>query len=101
MKKNLQSENFNNFVGTPLESRDYIYKIFVFKFTLRYLQTDIVPTVYTGGKFVPGVVTNLPLVPLIPVVHLDMRISPRIFEKFETVLTVYSGAGGKLIHEKN
>jgi hypothetical protein len=33
---------------------------------------------------------------LIPVVHLDLRISPRIFEQME-----YSGAGGKLIHEKN
>jgi hypothetical protein len=37
---------------------------------------------------------------LIPVVHLDLRISPRIFEKFETVLMGYSGAGGKLIHGK-
>jgi hypothetical protein len=38
---------------------------------------------------------------LISVVHLDLRISPRIFKKFETVLMGYSGAGGKLIHEKN
>ncbi len=31
----------------------------------------------------------------------DLRISPRIFKKkFETVLMEYSGAGGKLIHEK-
>ncbi len=37
---------------------------------------------------------------LTPVVHLDLRISPRIFEKFETVLMGYSGAWGKLIHEK-
>jgi hypothetical protein len=29
----------------------------------------------TGGKFAAGVVS------LIPVVHLDLRISPRIFEK--------------------
>jgi hypothetical protein len=35
-----------------------------------------------------------------PVVHLELRISPRIIEKFETVLMVYSGAWGKLIHEK-
>jgi hypothetical protein len=28
-------------------------------------------------------VANLPLVSLIPVVHLDLRISPRIFKKFE------------------
>jgi hypothetical protein len=39
----------------------------------------------------------LPPVSVIPVVHLDLRISPRIFE---TVLMGYSGAGGKLIHEK-
>jgi hypothetical protein len=43
-------------------------------------------------------VANLPPVSLILVVHLDLWISPRIFE---TVLMGYSGAGGKLIHEKN
>ncbi len=39
----------------------------------------------TGGKFAAGVVDtggNLPPVSLTPVVHLDLRISPRIFEKF-------------------
>jgi hypothetical protein len=39
--------------------------------------------VYTGGKFAAGVVDtggNLPPVSLTPVVHLDLRISPRIFE---------------------
>jgi hypothetical protein len=69
----------------------------------------------TGGKFAAGVVdtggklppvslipaANLPPVSLIPVVHLYLRISPRIFEKFETVLMGYSGAWGRLIHEKN
>jgi hypothetical protein len=35
-------------------------------------------------------------VSLIPVVHLDLQISP-----LETVLMGYSGAGGKLVHEKN
>ncbi len=34
------------------------------------------------------------------VVHLELRICSRIFEKFETALMVYSGAWGKLIHEK-
>jgi hypothetical protein len=35
-------------------------------------------------------------------VHLDLRISPQIFEKkFETALMGYSGAWRKLIHEKN
>jgi hypothetical protein len=36
-----------------------------------------------------------------PVVNIELRISTRIFEKFETALMVYSGAWGKLIHEKN
>jgi hypothetical protein len=39
----------------------------------------------TGGKIFTPVslipVANLPPVPLIPVVHLDLRISTRIFEK--------------------
>jgi hypothetical protein len=44
----------------------------------------------TGGKFATGVVdtggnlppvANLPPVSLTPVVHLDLRISPRIVEK--------------------
>jgi hypothetical protein len=46
----------------------------------------------TGGKFAAGVVytagnwppvANLPPVSLTPVVHLDLRISPRIFEKIQ------------------
>ncbi len=37
----------------------------------------------TGGNFATGViVANLPPVSLTLVVHLDWRISPRIFEKF-------------------
>jgi hypothetical protein len=42
----------------------------------------------TGGKFATGINNssetsgqNLPPVSLIPVVHLELRISPRIFEK--------------------
>jgi hypothetical protein len=38
----------------------------------------------TGGKFAAGVIDtggNLPPVSLTPVVHLDLRIFPRIFEK--------------------
>jgi hypothetical protein len=102
-EKNLNQKNFNNFVGTPLDSRD---NIFAFKFTLRYLQPDINPTVCTGvndtgGKFAAGVVdiggnlppvlftpaanlpplsltpvANLPPVSLIPVVNLELRLSP-------------------------
>jgi hypothetical protein len=38
---------------------------------------------------------------LIPVVHLDLRISRGIFEEnSKTVLMEYSGAGRELIHEK-
>jgi hypothetical protein len=44
---------------------------------------------------------HLPPVSTTPVAILELRISPRIFEKFETVLMGYSGAGGKQIHEKN
>ncbi len=45
---------------------------------------------------------HLPPVSLTPVANLDLWMSPRIFEKkFETTLMVYSGAWGKLIHEKN
>jgi hypothetical protein len=38
----------------------------------------------TGGNLAASVLTpvaNLPLVSLIPVVHLDLRMSPQIFEK--------------------
>jgi hypothetical protein len=38
----------------------------------------------TGGKFAAGVVDtggNLPPASLTPMVHLDLRLSPRIFEK--------------------
>ncbi len=44
---------------------------------------------------------HLPPVSLTPVANLELRISPIIFEKFETTLMVYSGAWGKLIREKN
>ncbi len=40
----------------------------------------------SAANLSPGsltLVANLPLVSLIPVVHLDLRISPRIFKKFE------------------
>jgi hypothetical protein len=51
----------------------------------------------TGGKFAAGIVDTsgyiLPPVSFIPLVHLDLQISPRIFEKFEMVLMEYSGAG--------
>jgi hypothetical protein len=36
-----------------------------------------------------------------PVVHLEPRITPRIFEKFERAVMVYSGAWGNLFMKKN
>ncbi len=71
MKKIFNQKNFNNFVGTPLDSRlTHIY-IFAFKFTLRYPQSDITPfvchrccwyrrqfatsVVDIGGKFATGI----------------------------------------------
>jgi hypothetical protein len=43
---------------------------------------------------------HLPRVSKTLVVHLELRISPRIFKKFETALMIYSRAWGKLVHEK-
>ncbi len=43
---------------------------------------------------------HLPPVSATPVVNLELRISPRLLNKFEMVLMGYSGAGGKLIHKK-
>jgi hypothetical protein len=43
---------------------------------------------------------HLPPVSTTPVVNLELRISPRIFKKFETVLMGYSGAGGNLLMKK-
>jgi hypothetical protein len=43
--------------------------------------TGINNTSITGGKIFVDIVANLPPVSLIPVVHLDLQISPRIFEK--------------------
>ncbi len=68
-KKNLHSEKF---FLTPLGSRfnKHINNFFYFKFISRCHHSDIVPTNY------------LPLEWLIPVVHLGLRISPRIFKKY-------------------
>ncbi len=43
---------------------------------------------------------HLPPVSPTPVVHLELQISKRINEKFETALKVYSGAWGSLFHKK-
>ena len=43
---------------------------------------------------------HLPTVSFTPVADLELQISPRIYEKIEMTLMVYSGAWGKLIHKK-
>ncbi len=48
----------------------------------------------TGGKFASGVVET-------GGAPWFANISENLKKKFETVLLGYSGAGGKLIHEKN
>jgi hypothetical protein len=60
--------------------------IFAFKFTLRSPQPDIVP--------IPGVVDTGAWC------TLTWEYLSEFLKKFETVLMGYSGAGGKLIHEK-
>ena len=45
--------------------------------------------------------SHLPPVSTTSVVNLQLRISPQNLKKFETVLMGHSGAGGKLIDEKN
>jgi hypothetical protein len=57
------------------------------------------PLFATGVNNTP--VANLPPVSVTPVVHLDLRLSPRISKKFEMILELLSGAWGKVIHEKN
>jgi hypothetical protein len=60
--------------------------------------------VITDCNFAAGVVDTgaiLPPVSLIPVVHLDLRISPQISKKFEMAQELFSGAWGKRIHGKN
>ncbi len=74
-------------------------------FATRFINTDgkyVAGVVDTDGKFASGVIDtgiNFLLVSLIRVVHLDLRY--KFLKKLETVLMEYSGAGGKLIHEKN
>jgi hypothetical protein len=43
---------------------------------------------------------SLPTVSMILVVHNDWRTSPKIFNKFEMTLMLFSGAWVKMIHKK-
>jgi hypothetical protein len=120
MEKIFNQKNFNYFVWTPLGSRVNIYinfrLQFHFKDSAAWFCFHILPPVsltpcrryhwYRYRIVIPvyciislTTVANLPPVSLTPVVLLDLR---REFStKFDTVLMGYSGAGGKLAHEKN
>ncbi len=52
-------------------------------------------------KFADILAAGAPLVSLIPVMHLDLRISPRIFGKIRNDPTVTFRGLGKVIHEIN
>ncbi len=55
-----------------------------------------------GSKKIRSPGANLPSVSLIPVVHLDLRISPRIFENIRNdPIVLFSGAWGKVIMKKS
>jgi hypothetical protein len=99
MEKIFNQKNFNNFVWSPLGSRGNIYINFCLQvhfqvsaawYCAHYLPPALLtlaanlPLVSTTqGKLVAKFATsgNLPLVSLTLVVQLDLRISPRIFEK--------------------
>ncbi len=123
MEKIFNQKNFNNFVWSPLGSRGNIYINFCLQvyfqgspawYCSHYLppvsttQGKLVAkfatgVVDTGGKFAIGVVDtggNLPPVSLTPLVHLDLRISPRIFEKIRNDPNVIIRGLGKVIREK-
>ncbi len=51
----------------------------------------------TGEKFIAEQLNSLSPVSLTPVININSRISPRIFEKIQKGL----GAWGTLIYEKN
>jgi hypothetical protein len=85
MEKIFNQKIFNNFIWSPLGSRGNIY-FFSGVCSLLLFQLFATGVNDTGGKFAAGVVDtggNLPLVSTTPVVHLDLPISPRIFEKFQ------------------
>jgi hypothetical protein len=58
----------------------------------------MVPLFATGVVDTSGTMQS---VSLTPVMHLHLRISLGIFKKFEMTLMLFSGAWGKIIHEKN
>ncbi len=105
MKKIFNQKNFNNFVGTPLDSRVKIYINFClqvhFKVSAAWYCSHCLPPVSTTS------VANFPLVAKFAagVVDIGGKFAAGINDtggkKIETIPMVYSGAGGKLIHEKS
>ncbi len=89
-EKIFNQKNFNNFVGTPLDSRVNKYINFClqvhFKVSADWHCSHCLPAAsLIPTTILPPVslilVANLPPVSLITVVHLDLRVSPWIFEK--------------------
>jgi hypothetical protein len=112
--KNLQSENFYYFFWTPLGSRVSIWINFFFKFILSCQQFDncfhcLPPVSLTPVANLPPVSTTLAkLVKKFATGVVDTgwctltsEYLCEFLKKFKMVLMEYSGAGGKLIHEKN
>jgi hypothetical protein len=99
IEKSFNQKNFHNFVWTPVGSRVNIYLNFAFKLTLRCLQPDIVPIIFhrcsvndTGGKFAAGFVDTS--------CTLTCECLREFSKIFEMTLLLFSGAWGKVIHEK-
>jgi hypothetical protein len=80
-------------------------------FGLAYLRNlgifdcELSPKICRFNKICTPTFANLPslstiLAAKLPLVHLELSIFPQIVEKFKTALMGYSGAWGKLIHEK-
>ncbi len=113
MEKTFKQKNFNNFVWTLLSSRVNININFClqvhFKVSAAWYCCHFLPPVSTTPvanlprvSLIPLAI--LPLVSLISVVHLDSRISPRIFEKIRNGLNVWYlilwGGGGNWFMKK-
>jgi hypothetical protein len=106
-QKNLSAVSLtpvNNFSTTPAIN----FRLFGF-FSERYQRhrgdINCSPVSTTQAiNFLPVSLTplnSLSLVSLTPVIKINSRISPRIFEKIQKGSKEYLGAWGTLIHEKN
>ncbi len=117
MKKTFKQKNFNNLVWTPLGSRVNIYinfclqvhfKVSAAWYCCHYLPpmsltpvANLPPVSLVVANLPPvsttlaKMVENLPPVSLTPVVHLDLRISLRIFEKVRNSLNGILWGGGE------